>query len=535
MLRTPMKILQTQMQQACSNGRCRYLAENGLQNLSDNPRHEIFLVVEEDGGAEVKDFADKTPLEVLMRNLEDEERPGKDGKMVKEKINVRDPWRIAVKCAACKSVITKLMCMDTKELLYNQLRDLVTHDKTLPLLYDAYAPPQRDRIPPDAIVVCQDAHRFDAALLTDQVLDLISASLKNGKVREALNKKMKAKEDVHQDPFETYTRIGVGLKALGEVTSILEMWPLHHKSPKHQHGGCAGSVRVMTGHIEVVLFNNLATQHPIWWENGDGHLYDIPQGQRLTWLTLKPNQTTWMNRSNWFCHTVRTPNVDENKRGYALSLHVYKSCRDEFEFIQTDLQKQAAGDRNFSVNVKKNPANDFFWNIDLDENDPRIRVDNVPDFMEAIGYQRGYKVIPSVVGEDEKSIKMRELYKTIEEKNRVIDELKASHFGLKKDNLSLHKALPNIWQFQRDDGSWKSMPIETSKDIQKNITEKRLMTFELRSGVENYMFMFEAAKAKQTPNGPDYDEGRQFNFRSQTYRNIRKAPLDLYQTNLQIT
>ena len=44
--------------------------------------------------------------------------------------------------------------------------------------------------------------------------------------------------------------------------------------------------------------------------------------------------TTWLNRSNWFVHSVDSPAQSDsvNPRGFALSLHVYLSCTDEFAF-----------------------------------------------------------------------------------------------------------------------------------------------------------------------------------------------------------
>mmetsp|Transcript_414 Transcript_414/g.1171 ORF Transcript_414/g.1171 Transcript_414/m.1171 type:complete len:332 (-) Transcript_414:61-1056(-) len=149
----------------------------------------------------------------------------------------------------------------------------------------------------------------------------------------------------------TYLRVGVGLRALGAITAVLELWPCGHASPKHQHGGCAGSVRVVSGRLDVEIY-----------------LYD-QDAAPLTSTRLEAPQTTWMDRQNFFCHSVSSPPDND---GLAISLHVYKSCTDEFAF-------DSAG-----TVVRANPANDFFWNFDLPPDDLRVSEDDVPDFLEAI-------------------------------------------------------------------------------------------------------------------------------------------------------
>mmetsp|Transcript_60636 Transcript_60636/g.100745 ORF Transcript_60636/g.100745 Transcript_60636/m.100745 type:complete len:263 (+) Transcript_60636:1-789(+) len=105
------------------------------------------------------------------------------------------------------------------------------------------------------------------------------------------------------------------------------------------------------------------------WRNGDAGV-TLPPGEH-TWLPLFSGQTTWMDRANWFVHKVHCPNGRPgNGDGFALSLHVYKSCTDEFEFMDG------------SWAVKRNPINDLFWNLDLPRSD--VRVHEAKDFGQLI-------------------------------------------------------------------------------------------------------------------------------------------------------
>ena len=64
-------------------------------------------------------------------------------------------------------------------------------------------------------------------------------------MQRLLQKKMAEAKVKHGDQRKCYIRIGLLLEALGPITAVLELWPSEHSSPKHQHGGCAGSVRLV--------------------------------------------------------------------------------------------------------------------------------------------------------------------------------------------------------------------------------------------------------------------------------------------------
>eukprot|EP00438_Fugacium_kawagutii_P002370 Skav200999 [mRNA] locus=scaffold991:172808:173936:+ [translate_table: standard] len=148
----------------------------------------------------------------------------------------------------------------------------------------------------------------------------------------------------------TYLRIGLGLKELGPLTAILELWPKGYLSPKHHHGGCAGSVRVLHGEIHCKLYETLRDKKPMKFKDGDCGL-KLPPGEHDT-LILKAGDTTWLNRQNWWVHEVWCGAGD-----FALSLHLYKSCTDEFAFVKP------ADEKSTAEIAKGAPKNDFFWNL----------------------------------------------------------------------------------------------------------------------------------------------------------------------------
>ena len=162
-------------------------------------------------------------------------------------------------CKLCGEKCGEIMLSDTTQKLYLDLQNYVCHDPSLPLLFD---PQEADPdIPADAAWCCEMAHKFSVEQhITSEVLDSIELSLKAGELWKVLQKKMLAAESQQRDPYKSYIRIGVILKALGPVTAVLELWPSGHASPKHQHGGCAGSVRLLHGSLNVRLYKTLQSK-----------------------------------------------------------------------------------------------------------------------------------------------------------------------------------------------------------------------------------------------------------------------------------
>ena len=121
------------------------------------------------------------------------------------------------------------------------------------------------------------------------------------------------------------------------------------------------------------------------WKTGDGGLSDL--ATETATLKLSAGQTTWLNRAHWFVHDVAASSDHvENGNGFAMSLHVYKSCTDEFTFVTRQNEAQ-----------KGNPKNDLIWNIDLEATDPRLN-EGVQDFETAIGLHE-MRQLPAQNGE----------------------------------------------------------------------------------------------------------------------------------------
>jgi len=78
-----------------------------------------------------------------------------------------------------------------------------------------------------------------------------------------------------------------------------------------------------------------------------------------------------MDQANWFVHEIDVPDDPVNKDGFALSVHVYKSCTDEFEFVDERMVELDTAPGSRSSFRKSNPINDLFYNIDLDRSDVR--------------------------------------------------------------------------------------------------------------------------------------------------------------------
>mmetsp|Transcript_19029 Transcript_19029/g.44398 ORF Transcript_19029/g.44398 Transcript_19029/m.44398 type:complete len:685 (+) Transcript_19029:94-2148(+) len=351
---------QWSIQWPCSRLSCKNLHRPGV---SDNARQPCHLDVRDDRGAEPLglDRLKVTPRDILQHNKDAEREKRWD-----------EVWHLSVKCRMCNAEARRVLATDTKEKLHLDLREVVTHDKTLPLIFD----PQKCHpdIPADAAEVCRLAHLFPGHIITGEVIQLMDASLREGwggELRRILEQKMNAKPV--NERHLMYLRVGVGLQALGPITAILEIWPVDHSSPKHQHGGCAGSIRVLHGTLTVKLFDSVFSDDAMTWRSGDGGLPDLPRRGTNT-LHLVAGQTTWLNRANWFVHEV-TATHQLNQSCFGMSLHVYKSCSDEFAFVTSQNEVQLG-----------NPKNDLFWNIDLPGSDPRLN-EGVQDFEVAIGLQ----------------------------------------------------------------------------------------------------------------------------------------------------
>ena len=95
--------------------------------VTDNARVQCFLDVRDETGAKPPDFKRQlvTGRDILRHNLEAERENRLD-----------EVWHLSVICRKCRRQARCISATDTKERLHLDLREVVTHDKTLPLLFN---------------------------------------------------------------------------------------------------------------------------------------------------------------------------------------------------------------------------------------------------------------------------------------------------------------------------------------------------------------------------------------------------------------
>eukprot|EP00667_Euglena_gracilis_P003622 EG_transcript_3631 len=223
---------------------------------------------------------------------------------------------------------------DTEQKLYLDLREVVSHD------FDSFQPVfgnfqelSTAGIPDAPLILCRMVHDFVARhRITDDHIRAMERSLRAGLLRQRLE----AKKAV--GGTNTYLRIGLLSTIFGPHTAVLELWPRGHQSPIHQHGGCAGAIHILHGNLRVRLFQSLRQTE-----------------RTIAEAIARPGNFAWLDRANYFVHEVAA--TDDFP--FALSIHLYKSCIDEFEFLGQTLQT--------GVQIRKsNPRNDFVWLRDSD-------------------------------------------------------------------------------------------------------------------------------------------------------------------------
>ena len=279
----------------------------------------------------------------------------------------QEPLKIRVCCAhrRCGRVLATLSLTHTPEKLYNDLRLYLVNDPELDLEFVKGG--ANRTLPDDARAVCELVHRPAVDEFVEKLLpanlQYIEKSLDGkGILRVRLEEKRRDAQQKYLDPNKTYLRIGLGLNELEEFTAVLELWPAGHRSPKHAHGGCAGSVRVVHGALRGNIYNSIRDEEPL-------------EGKKA--IKMSKGMTTWLNRQNNFVHEVWC-DPDEGLL-FAMSVHLYKSCDDEFAFVNDFAHPEG----HYKRIAKVNPSNDFFWNINLPEEDERVkevRREEVKDF-----------------------------------------------------------------------------------------------------------------------------------------------------------
>ena len=300
-------------------------------------------------GREDEEMRTRTPKDLFDQNHE-----------ILQQRRTEEVTAVVINCSGCGVELSRIVPTDSKEKLFLDVRGVLTNDRTLPLLFLPHQ--SNHQLPDDAKAVCELAHRpaVDQFILSQvhRIQHLIKDALEDqkGELMMTLIEKSRAAAEKFGDSKMTYIRIGVGLKDLEPHTAILELWVKGYKSPKHHHGGCAGSIRVVCGRQKMKVFDSILSEEPRTFKNGDCGLQGLP-AEGTQELTLEAGQTTWLNRQNNFVHQVECHENDP----FALSLHVYKSCTDEFAFDTG---------RTFA---KGSPENDYFWNVDLPAKHPKVQ------------------------------------------------------------------------------------------------------------------------------------------------------------------
>jgi predicted metal-dependent enzyme (double-stranded beta helix superfamily) len=131
------------------------------------------------------------------------------------------------------------------------------------------------------------------------------------------------------DEKETYLRITLG-ENNGEspgIPYVMEIWPIGHYSPIHNHGGSSAIVRVLHGAIHVSLFPFLSGDELEPFGNAD----------------FKKGDITWMSPSLNQVHQLK--NLDTNKDTcITIQCYMYKqgntSHYDYFDYLDADGKTQ---------------------------------------------------------------------------------------------------------------------------------------------------------------------------------------------------
>ena len=122
--------------------------------------------------------------------------------------------KLQFKCQHCDMDCGEIVLHDTPEKLYNDLRNYICHDPSLPLMFDPEEPDAD--IPTDAALCCVMAHQFEAERhLSDEVLSKIEKSLQAGAIHRVLYNKMVAAKAKHGDPLKRLYPDWCALEATG--------------------------------------------------------------------------------------------------------------------------------------------------------------------------------------------------------------------------------------------------------------------------------------------------------------------------------
>ncbi|KAF2071557.1 hypothetical protein CYY_007129 [Polysphondylium violaceum] len=172
---------------------------------------------------------------------------------------------------------------------------------------------------------CQMLHSVVAGpkiILTDEIIVGIRGSLKNGKLKEILDKK----GEQHADPKESYLRITLGMD-MGYspgVPFVLELWPGNgHYSPIHTHSDAYAIIKVLHNAIDCFFYPDLRKQ-------------DIKPYLKAT---FKKDQVTYLTPTLYRTHKLYNPTDD-----FTATLQCYRYASEDkvhyetFDFLNDKLE-----------------------------------------------------------------------------------------------------------------------------------------------------------------------------------------------------
>ena len=132
------------------------------------------------------------------------------------------------------------------------------------------------------------------------------------------------------DPAETYLRITLG-KNNGEspgIPYVLEIWPVGHYSPIHNHGGSSAIIRVLNGSVNVKLFPFLCD--------------DKSGVEPFAKTDLKVGDITWISPTLNQVHQLK--NEDTKDTCMTIQCYMYEvendTHYDYFDYVDTDGSKK---------------------------------------------------------------------------------------------------------------------------------------------------------------------------------------------------
>lgn len=120
-----------------------------------------------------------------------------------------------------------------------------------------------------------------------------------------LYKTLHAKENEFGSFTETYLRVTLGpdRRTAPGIPYVLEIWPIGHKSPIHNHGGSFAIIKVLFGRITINVYNKQTDPPPN--QSKVIKLFDAKEGD-VTWISPNWFQTHHLeNRTDDFCATIQ--------------------------------------------------------------------------------------------------------------------------------------------------------------------------------------------------------------------------------------